>query len=210
MLAFCSGNVLMIKLILSYSFRIYYFITRWVTRILNVLKLKVNSVEVGNNVTINGALQIINKGRIRVGAGVKINSSLRYNPISHNRCSLYTSENAVIEIGDDSGLSGCTLYAAQKIFIGERVLVGSGVNIYDTDFHSLLLDERLNGDNNINTSPVYISDDCFIGANVTILKGVTIGPGSIVAACSVVTKNIGANELWAGNPAKYIRDIKND
>lgn len=86
------------------------------------------------------------------------------------------------------------------------MLIGAGVNIYDTDFHSLLVDERLNGDSNIKSSPVYIYDDCFIGSNVTILKGVTIGAGSVVAACSVVTKNIGENELWAGNPARYIRD----
>ncbi|MGM7050395.1 acyltransferase [Escherichia fergusonii] len=196
----------MIKLIAAYSFRIYCFINRWVTTKINKLKLKANSVELGDCVIINGALHIVNKGRIKIGNGVKINSSLHYNPISHHQCSFYTSENAMIEIGDKSGLSGCTLYSVQKIYIGKRVLIGAGVNIYDTDFHSLLVDERLNGDSNIKSSPVYISDDCFIGSNVTILKGVTIGAGSVVAACSVVTKNIGENELWAGNPARYIRD----
>ncbi|ANO78514.1 acyltransferase [Escherichia coli] len=196
----------MIKSIVVYSFRIYYFINRWITTKINKLRLKANSVELGDSVMINGILHIVNKGEIKIGNGVKINSSLRYNPISHHPCSFYTSENAVIEIGDKSGLSGCTLYSVKKIHIGKRVLIGAGVNIYDTDFHSLLVDERLNGDSNIKSSPVYIYDDCFIGANVTILKGVTIGAGSVVAACSVVTKNIGENELWAGNPARYIRD----
>ena len=57
------------------------------------------------------------------------------------------------------------------------------------------------------TKPVIIKQNVFIGAHSTILKGVTIGENSIIGACSVVTKNIPDNEVWAGNPAKYIKHL---
>ena len=57
--------------------------------------------------------------------------------------------------------------------------------------------------------PIIIEDDVFIGARCLVLKGVTIGRGAMVGAGSVVTKNIPPCEIWAGNPAKYIKSIKN-
>lgn len=57
------------------------------------------------------------------------------------------------------------------------------------------------------SAPVIIEDNAFIGARSIILKGVTIGANSIIGAGSVVTKSIPANEIWAGNPAKFIRKI---
>ena len=56
-------------------------------------------------------------------------------------------------------------------------------------------------------APVVIGDDVFVGAKCIILKGVTIGKGAIIGAGSVVTKNIPARQIWAGNPAKFIREI---
>jgi acetyltransferase-like isoleucine patch superfamily enzyme len=54
---------------------------------------------------------------------------------------------------------------------------------------------------------VIIEDNVFIGAHSTILKGVTIGVNSVIGACSVVTKDIPANQIWAGNPARFIRAL---
>lgn len=82
--------------------------------------------------------------------------------------------------------------------------------IYDTDFHSLDPTIRLSKTMDIISAKwgkVSIGNHVFIGAHTTILKGITIGDNSVIGACSVVTKNIPSNEIWAGNPAKYIAKI---
>lgn len=86
---------------------------------------------------------------------------------------------------------------------------GGGTSVYTTDFHSLDMNIRRTDDDmkNRKCSPVVIGDDVFIGAKCIILKGVTIGDGAIIGAGSVVTKNIPACQIWAGNPAKFIRKI---
>ncbi len=78
--------------------------------------------------------------------------------------------------------------------------------ICDTDFHSIEYSYRLEKpDTHIRTAPVRICEGAFIGARSIILKGVTIGKHSVIGAGSVVTKSVPDNEIWAGNPAVYIR-----
>ena len=80
----------------------------------------------------------------------------------------------------------------------------------DTNFHSIDWQERRRESEmvtNTKTSPVIIGDDVFIGARTIINKGITIGNRSIVAAGSVVVKNIPADEVWGGNPAKFIKKL---
>jgi acetyltransferase-like isoleucine patch superfamily enzyme len=67
--------------------------------------------------------------------------------------------------------------------------------------------DKLNDKKSAIKKPVIIEDNVFIGAHSTILKGVTIGQNSIIGACSVVTKNIPQNEIWAGNPARFLKSI---
>jgi len=62
-------------------------------------------------------------------------------------------------------------------------------------------------DTNVQSAPILLSKGCFIGANSTILKGVTVGEYSIIAAGSVLTKSVPANEIWGGNPAKFIKKV---
>ena len=64
---------------------------------------------------------------------------------------------------------------------------------------------RIKISNRFDVRTFKIKDDVFIGAYSFVLKGVTIGNNSIIGACSVVTKNVPDNEIWAGNPAKFIR-----
>ena len=97
------------------------------------------------------------------------------------------------------------------ITIGDNVTIGGNTVIYDTDFHSLNPEIRLNKSIdklNAKSGKVTIKDNVFIGAHSTILKGVTIGFNSVVGACSVVTRDIPDNEIWAGNPAQFIKSVQ--
>jgi acetyltransferase-like isoleucine patch superfamily enzyme len=118
---------------------------------------------------------------------------------------------AQIVIGNDSGLSGSSLCAAISIQLGKECLLGANVTIADTDFHALKPDgRRFNGNPlDIGAAPVRIEDNVFIGTGALVLKGVTIGMNSVIGAMSVVNKNIDANVIAAGVPARMIREIKN-
>ena len=95
--------------------------------------------------------------------------------------------------------------------IGDNVRVGGGCKIWDTDFHSTNPFSRISEhDYDVRASSILIDSRAFIGGGSIILKGVSIGENSIVAAGSVVTKNIPSNEIWGGNPAKYIRKLRDD
>ena len=94
----------------------------------------------------------------------------------------------------------------EKVIIGNYVQFGVNVNVWDNDFHSIDFVERRKNIG-IKSQPVVIDDDVWIGANSTILKGVHIGKGSVIASNSLVNKNVGQNELWGGVPARKIKDI---
>ncbi len=158
---------------------------------------------------INGRIHIYKTGRINLGNGIVINSGARYNPIGGDtRTNLSVAADAVLEIGDHSGISNCTIVCQNQIKIGQYVNIGGSVKIYDTDFHALDFEKRKSKKSDIgNTKPILIKDHAFIGAHSIILKGVTIGENAIVGAGSVVTKSIPDNEIWGGNPARFIKDV---
>lgn len=116
---------------------------------------------------------------------------------------------AIIKIGDNVRVSGATISSSLSIQIGNNVLIGSGVLITDNDAHPVNPINRYNA-NYILQKPVVIEDDCFIGTRAIILKGVTIGTGSLVGAGSVVVKNVPAFSIVAGNPAKVIGDTRDE
>ena len=132
------------------------------------------------------------------------------------RTSLAAEENAVIEIGDDSWIANAILACIVRITIGKRVFVADGVTIADSDFHPLTPGARLLdtvavspvGDRSrrppIEARPVEIEDDVWIGYNSTILKGVRISAGAVIAPGAVVTANVPAGCTVAGNPARIV------
>lgn len=178
--------------------------------IINQISLIVHKAIISDGVIINGRLRLYGKGKLFLANGVKINSRFRNNPIGgQTYSSIYIKENAVVRIGTETGMSNVSIYAAQEIVIGEHTKIGGSVQIYDTDFHSLAYENRVNKETDIpQTKAIKIGNHVFIGAKSIILKGVTIGDHSIIGAGSVVTKNVPPDEIWGGNPARFIKKIK--
>ena len=123
-----------------------------------------------------------------------------FSSIDHS-CSIGNNVN----IGKNVSISNSAIYCTKNITISDNVMIGSGTRIWDTDFHSLNYQDRVFGKDIKRSEAVKIKEGAFIGASVTILKGVTIGKQSIIGACSLVTKDVGDFEVWAGNPAKKIK-----
>lgn len=150
------------------------------------------------------------KGSIMIGDGVQFRSGKKYNMIGGDtRLILRTYRGGSIRIGNNVGIANSALVSMNHIEIEDNVMIGGNCKIWDTDFHSLDLNERMDKfDTHVNSAPIQIKKGAFIGANSLILKGVTIGEKSIVGAGSVVTKSIPPREVWAGNPAKFIKKIE--
>lgn len=151
------------------------------------------------------------KGVLTIGQSLRLNNGKRFNVIGFTQpCVLLVAEDATLKIGDNVGLSQASIICHYKIEIGDNVKIGGGGKIYDTDFHSLSPEDRLDPQRDMQNkkkAAVKIGNNVLIGAGAIVLKGVEIGDNSVVGAGSVVTKNIPANQIWAGNPAKFIRSL---
>lgn len=107
----------------------------------------------------------------------------------------------VVKIGNNTYIAGnANIGCASEISIGNDCAISWNVTIIDSDFHSWSLE----GIKKEMTMPIIIENHVWIGNNAIILKGVTIGEGSIVGAGSVVTRSIPPHSLAAGNPARII------
>jgi acetyltransferase-like isoleucine patch superfamily enzyme len=177
--------------------------------IYNFLVLKINHVQHGSALRINGKISLRNKGDLRIGRHVVITSSLKDNPIGGDaQTFINVHKGAKLMIGDGVGISNSTIYCMQEIIISDHVGIGGNCKIYDTDFHSIYFKDRcLDGNINIPKAAVFLGRGCWLGSYVTILKGVKIGEYSVIGAGSVVTKDIPPNQIWAGNPARFIKMI---
>lgn len=175
------------------------------------IKLRLPNFIVGEKLKIYGKLllSVHPESEIRFGNNIIFKSNTKYNFVGiFKPVSIAVKKNAILYIGDNSGFSGTSIFASKKIIIGKNCNFGGNTSIWDTDFHPLDFEaRRINDVSKINADNIYIGDDVFVGANAIILKGVKIGDRVIVGAGSVVTKSIPADEIWAGNPAKFIRKI---
>ncbi|WP_028834556.1 MULTISPECIES: acyltransferase [unclassified Pseudoalteromonas] len=181
---------------------LYFYLT-------NLLILKFYNVEIGADFKINGKIFIRGRGKLIIANQVTINSSLQSNPVTgDSRTILVIHESAEVVIGNNTGISNSVIYSRESIVIGDNVMIGSGCKLYDTDFHSLDLSVRLMKSDMGLKQPIVISNGAFIGANSIVLKGVTIGENSVIGAGSVVSKSIPKNQVWAGNPIRFIREIE--
>jgi len=200
-----------------------YLLYKFFRKLYNIFKIKFDFFVTyiifwGNNVQLSNFktygvpyISVANDGIFNIGNNLMLNNGIFGNPIGcYNRCTFFVDRGANLIIGDNFGISQAAIICHLSIKIGNNVKIGGGVSIFDTDFHSLqsILRSNLETDlRNKKKLPIVIEDNVFVGAYSTILKGVSIGKNSIIGACSVVTKNIPENEIWAGNPARFIRKL---
>jgi acetyltransferase-like isoleucine patch superfamily enzyme len=149
------------------------------------------------------------QSRMQFGSGLGLRSTVRSNPLGPNHPVILCTwqAGAVLEIGEDFGMTGGVLCAAERISIGNHVNIGANSTVIDTDFHPLAAEQRRIAPQAAQTAPIVIEDDVFIGMNCLILKGVKIGHGSVVGAGSVVAKDVPAGVIAAGNPARVVRTL---
>lgn len=149
-----------------------------------------------------------------MGDNLSLNNGLRFNPIGFPQpCCIVVTDDAELRIGNNVGLSQASIICHYSITIGDNVKIGGGVKVYDTNFHSLDPDIRRDyilDMANKKKASVIIEHDAFIGAGSIILPGVCIGANSVIGAGSVVTKTIPPDQIWGGNPARYIKDVPHE
>lgn len=152
---------------------------------------------------------------IEIGAQGRFLSGARSNRHGLNRAVMISTlrPGAEVIIGACAGMSGTVICAAQSVRIGDRVMLGANTTITDTDSHPLHFRDRFAAhygrdprlsDTATKVAPVVIKDDVFVGMHAIILKGVTIGRGAVVAAGSLVTRDVQPGAIVGGVPARIV------
>ena len=157
-----------------------------------------NAQKIGSEIELTGPVIIRNSGTIDIGDQVILDSNW-YKPIyiqlSRPEAKLTIENNAFINYGTEISL-------VREVLIGAYSLIGIDCLIYDTDWHSL---DGL--DRDVPVAPTRIGRGVWLGARVIVMKGVTIGDNTVVAANSAVTQDLPNNVLAGGSPARVIRSI---
>ena len=184
------------------------------------LVMKITGVEYGKRLRLKGMPVILNRrgARLKLVSNVTIKSSFLSNLVGlYNRTIIITrASGAVIEIGDNVGISGATIYARKGIYIGANTAVGGNCKILDNDFHPIDAKERIRLLQNVRggetgdlipAKEIYIGQNCFLGCNSIILKGTVLGNNCVVGAGAVVCGRFEDDCVIAGNPARIIRKL---
>jgi acetyltransferase-like isoleucine patch superfamily enzyme len=160
------------------------------------------NIKVGQNTIFFGYLKISRcpHSIISIGTNCRFRSRSTSNLIGINhQCIISThSRNAILTIGNNCGFSGTTIGCFSSITIKDNVKCGANTLITDGDWH---MDDTRVG----SAKPISIEENVWLGYGAIVLKGVTIGKNSIIGAGSVVTTNIPANCIAAGNPCRVIK-----
>ena len=173
------------------------------------LWLRMKGVQLGKNCTFFGMPYVRRSpmSTIQIGNRCSFRSDSTSNLVGVNRkCLLNTHQpGAIIKIGERSGFSGAVISAMERVEIGNNLLCGANVLITDFDFH--YVDPNRRQENGSKSAPVIIEDNVWLGINTVVLKGVRIGENSVIAANSLVIKDIPPNVIAGGNPCKVIKEL---
>lgn len=150
----------------------------------------------GRRVTLWGRPKVVNRGRMTFGDRVRLVSDVA-------TLELVSLEGGHLEIGENVFINyGSSLVAASHVVVGNDCLIGTHVIVMDCDFHCV-------EDKSWDTTgkPITLEDRVWLGNRSIILKGITVGHDAVVAAGSVVTKDVPARTVVAGNPARVVREF---
>jgi acetyltransferase-like isoleucine patch superfamily enzyme len=154
------------------------------------------SATLGRRVTLRGSPAVENMGRMTFGDRVRLVSTVA-------KLELVTLPGGHLEIGNNVFINyGTSLVSSAHVKIGDDSLIGTHVTVMDTDFHRV-------EDKAWDTTgePIIIEERVWLGNRCMVLKGVRIGHDSVVAAMSVVTRDVPPRTVVAGNPAKVVRQF---
>ena len=163
---------------------------------------------IGKNFKVWGSIRFLidGNGKILIGDDFHAVSSRRRSYLTlFSPCHLTIVRSGKIILGKHVGLNGNTIISKKKIEIKDETMIGPNTIIIDHDGHSISPINRWNSDDE--PKEISIGKNCWIGMNCIILKGVNIGDNTVIAAGSVVIKSCDKDSLYAGNPAKKIKNI---
>jgi acetyltransferase-like isoleucine patch superfamily enzyme len=162
-------------------------------------KLLNKNVSIGKNFRVKARLSIKGPGSVVIGDNVFIDGT------SHTVTPWTGNADAEIIIGNNVFVNGTRFGCAKKIEVGDNCILAD-CRILDTDFHSVNPEQRSNPEY-IESSPIKIGNNVWIALGCVILKGVTIGDDSTIAAQSVVYGNVEKSSVYGGNPAVLIKRL---
>ncbi|QAA35412.1 acyltransferase [Clostridium manihotivorum] len=170
-----------------------------------------NKVIYGKNLSLIGLPVIFKQknARLNIGSNCTIKSDFLSNLVGlFQRTIIVARAEGIIEIGDNVGISGATIYSRNRIEIGSYTNIGGNVKILDNDFHPIDPEKRRENDvDSIDSRPIKIGTNVFIGCNSIILKGSEIGDNCVIGAGSVVSGKFPDNTVVAGNPARVVKTL---
>lgn len=193
---------------------IKYYFTEKLLKIIGIISVNINiflymgKLKIDKNYNIWGSIRFLidGEGEIRIGKNFHAVSSRKRSYLTINSpCHLTSIHGGKITIGNNVGLNGNTIAARKLIQIGDETMIAPNVLISDHDGHSLDPEKRWKEKGS--SEKIIIGKRCWIGANCIILKGVEIGDNTIIGAGSVVTDKCETNSIYAGNPARKIRNL---
>ena len=174
------------------------FISQFVTGLWRLLMARIYLARcnrIGRLVSVNGRPLIRNKGFIYLDSEVRIWSNI-------NRAKIFVDKGASLKVGSNSRINGVHISASHEVVIGQNVRIAPYTVIMDSDYHDV--------NNHFAEGaklPIVIEDNVWLALRSTVLKGVTIGRGAVVAAGAVVTKDVPPYTVVAGVPAKVIKKL---
>ncbi|SRR6185312_16532585 len=116
---------------------------------------------------------------------------------------------SILSIRDSFIGRNCVITSKEKVIINKNCLIAEMVVIRDQD-HSMVPGNEKREIQNFNVAPIEVKENVWIASKATILKGVTIGKNSVIAASAVVTQLVPPFEVWGGIPAKFIKKINSN